>query len=265
MENQNTLVENKPKEFSAVLEEKLDAVYDALPVDFNKVRFISNCVALMNESSAGLAQFSKQYGTGQIMSGMVRGAFLGLDALNREFHLVPFGNKLNFMIGYRGAQKLAKKYSMRPVRDIYAKLIRQGDVFEEEIIHGVPTINFKPKTLNTGAIIGAFAVCLFEDGGMIYDTMTLPELEKTRNASRSKNSPAWSNYTGEMYKKTVINRLCKHIEIDFESQDQRKIFFEDSKIEVEKEEIEVPDLFPDMDDDIVESEVVDEIIVEDQE
>ena len=195
---------------------------------------------------------------GQIIAGLTRGAFLGLDALNSECHLVPFGNKLNFMIDYRGAQKLVKKYSMRKVKDIYAKLVRQGDVFEEEIIHGVPTINFKPKPFNTGAIIGAFAVCLFEDGGMVYDAMNLQELEKTRSASRSKNSPAWSNYTGEMYKKTVIHRLCKHIEIDFESPNQKQIFDDDMKIDVEKEKVDVPDI-----DDAIDVEIVDEVIVED--
>lgn len=258
MENKNALVESKPKSFSVALTDKLESVTDALPSDFNKTRFIQNSVALLN-CNENLAKFAGQYGTGQIIAGLTRGAFLGLDALNSECHLVPFGNKLNFMIDYRGAQKLVKKYSMRPVKDIYAKLVRQGDVFEEEIIHGVPTINFKPKPFNTGAIIGAFAVCLFEDGGMVYDAMNLQELEKTRGASRSKNSPAWANYTGEMYKKTVIHRLCKHIEIDFESPNQKQIFDDDMKIEMEREKVEVPDI----DDEIVETICVDEIIVED--
>ena len=257
MENKNEIVEQRPKTFSVALTDKLESVTDALPSDFNKTRFIQNSVALLN-CNENLAQFAGQYGTGQIIAGLVRGAFLGLDALNSECHLVPFGKKLNFMIDYRGAQKLVKKYSMRKVKDIYAKLVRQGDVFEEEIIHGVPTINFKPKPFNTGAIIGAFAVCLFEDGGMVYDAMNLQELEKTRSASRSKNSPAWSNYTGEMYKKTVIHRLCKHIEIDFESPNQKQIFDDDMKIDVEKEKVDVPDI-----DDAIDVEIVDEVIVED--
>ena len=257
MENKNEIVEQRPKTFSVALTDKLESVTDALPSDFNKTRFIQNSVALLN-CNENLAQFAGQYGTGQIIAGLVRGAFLGLDALNSECHLVPFGKKLNFMIDYRGAQKLVKKYSMRKVKDIYAKLVRQGDVFEEEIIHGVPTINFKPKPFNTGAIIGAFAVCLFEDGGMVYDAMNLQELEKTRSASRSKNSPAWSNYAGEMYKKTVIHRLCKHIEIDFESPNQKQIFDDDMEIDVEKEKVDVPDI-----DDAIDVEIVDEVIVED--
>lgn len=258
MENQNALAESKPKTFSVALTDKLDSVTDALPSDFNKTRFVQNSVALLN-GNENLEKFAKQFGTSQIVAGLVRGAFLGLDALNSECHLVPFGNKLNFMIDYRGAQKLVKKYSMRPVKDIYAKLVRQGDEFEEEIIHGVPSINFRPKPFNTGAIIGAFAVCLFEDGGMVYDAMNIQELEKTRSASRSKNSPAWLNYTGEMYKKTVIHRLCKHIEIDFESPNQKQIFDDDMKIEVEREKVEVPDI----DDDVIDVIDVEDVIVED--
>jgi recombination protein RecT len=94
---------------------------------------------------------------------------------------------------------------------------------------------------------------------MVYDAMNIQELEKTRSASRSKNSPAWSNYTGEMYKKTVIHRLCKHIEIDFESPNQKQLFDDDMKIEVEREKVEVPDI----DDDVIDVIDAEDVIVED--
>ena len=36
-----------------------------------------------------------------------------------------------------------------------------------------------------------------------------------------------------MYKKTVIKRLCKHIEIDFENVDQLRVYEEETEIETD--------------------------------
>ena len=141
------------------------------------------------------------------------------------------------MIDYRGNVKLAKKYSIRPIKDIYAKLVRKGDEFEEVIVNGEPSLNFKPLPFNNNEIIGAFAVCLYKDGGMVYDTMSLEDLENTRKSSKASNSPAWKNFTGEMYKKTVLHRLCKHIELEFDNANQRELFAEDVAIETDTQKI----------------------------
>ena len=221
--------------FSVALTETLEENKMALPKDFNIPRFVQNGVALMN-SNKELQDYAKQYGTAQIKQGMMRAAYLGLDFINKEAHLVKFGNDLNFMVGYKGAEKLVKKYSQRPVLNIDSKVVREGDEFEEGIINGQPTINFKPLPFNNAPIIGAFAYINYVDGGMQYDTMSLADLENTRNHAKAKNSPAWTGFTSEMYRKTVLNRLCKHITIDFENAEQYSIFMEDSEIETDPKE-----------------------------
>ena len=218
--------------FSDNLRNELTNVQDALPKDFNKERFVQNALALLNDNP-NIAK----YGQAQIISGLMKGAYLGLDFYSKECYLVPYGNQLNYQTDYRGAKKLAKKYSITPIKDIYAKLVREGDDFEEVIINGEQSINFKPKPFNDGKIIGAFAVCLFEDGGIQYDTMSLADLENTRKQSKASNSPAWKNFTGEMYKKTVLHRLCKHIELDFENPTQRTTFMAGMEIETDTEKI----------------------------
>ena len=40
-----------------------------------------------------------------------------------------------------------------------------------------------------------------------------------------------------MYKKTVLHRLCKHIELDFENPTQRNAFMSDMEIETDTEKI----------------------------
>ena len=222
--------------FSNQLTTSLQSVKNALPSELNITRFVQNAVALLNDNPT-LTTFAQKYGTMQIKQGLMKSAYLGLDAINKECYLIPYGNQLNFMIDYRGNVKLAKKYSIRPIKDIYAKIVREGDNFEEKIINGEPTLDFSPKPFNTGKIIGAFAVCLYKDGGMIYDTMSLEELENTRSASKAKNSPAWQKFTGEMYKKTVLHRLCKHIELEFDNPEQTTLFREDVELETDTQKI----------------------------
>ena len=245
--------------FSESLRNELTNVQDALPKDFNKERFVQNALALLNENP-NIAK----YGQEQSIGGLMKGAYLGLDFYSKECYLVPYGNQLNYQTDYRGAKKLAKKYAIRPVKDIYAKLVREGDLFEESIEGGNQTFIFKPKAFNDGKIIGAFAVCLYADGGMQYDTMSLADLENTRKQSKASNSPAWKNFTGEMYKKTVLHRLCKHIELDFENPTQQNMFLSGMEIETDQQKIAENEIaenansvdFPE--DVVVESKVVEE-------
>ena len=226
----------KKSDFELGLTTSLMSMKDALPTELNVSRFIQNAVSFLNGNDA-LIEYSKKYGTAQIKQGIMKGAVLGLDAMNKECYLIPYGSQLNFMIDYRGNVKLAKKYSIRPIKDIYAKLVRKGDEFEEVIVNGEPSLNFKPLPFNNNEIVGAFAVCLYKDGGMVYDTMSLEDLENTRKSSKASNSPAWKNFTGEMYKKTVLHRLCKHIELEFDNPNQRELFAEDVAIETDTQKI----------------------------
>ncbi len=223
--------------FSDNLRNELTSVQDALPKDFNKERFVQNALALLNDNP-NIAK----YGQAQIIGGLMKGAYLGLDFYSKECYLVPYNNQLNYQTDYRGAKKLAKKYAIRPVKDIYAKLVHEGDLFEESIEVGNQTFVFKPKAFNDGKIIGAFAVCLYTDGGMQYETMSLADLENTRKASKASNSPAWKNFTGEMYKKTVLHRLCKHIELDFENPTQQNMFLSGMEIETDLQKLAENDI-----------------------
>ena len=136
--------------------------------------------------------------------------------MNNEMYLVPYGSTINFMPSYIGMQKLCMKYSTREIKTIYAKVVREGDDFEETIVNGEPSISFKPKAFNNSRIVGAFAVCLYKDGGMVYEVMSLQELEQCRKSSKAKNSPAWDRFTQMMYRKTVLRRLAKSIPLDMD-------------------------------------------------
>lgn len=202
------------------LEELLDSKREAMPTSFNKTRFLQNCMTVLQDTK-GIEQCDSK----SVARTMLKGAFLGLDFFNRECYAIVYGGQVQFQTDYKGEKKLAKKYSVRPVKDIYAKLVREGDDFRDEVKDGQQTIQFIPKPFNDGAILGAFAVALFEDGGMIYEVMSTAEIEATRkNYSKQANGQAWTKSPGEMYKKTVLRRLCKNIELDFDTIEQAQAF-----------------------------------------
>lgn len=229
----NELAKKGP-DFSTALTVELEAQRAALPSDLNVARFVQNSVALLNGNDT-LMEFAKKNGTAQIRQGLLRGAYLGLDALNAEMYLVPYGTMLNFMPSYKGMIKLAQKYSTRQIKTIYAKLVRDGDEFEEVIDHGEPAINYKALPFNNKEIIGVFAVCQYSDGGMVYEVMSRDDVEGCRKSSKAKNSPAWQNFWGEMAKKTVLRRLCKSLPIDMDAKAAAAF---DSGLEIETDPIE---------------------------
>ena len=234
--------------FSTQLTDKLVTVESALPKDFNRERFVQNCLAVMNETPT-----LSKINPAQTIQGLLKGAYLGLDFLNRECYLIPYGNSVQFQTDYKGEVKFTKKYSIRKIKDIYAKVVRDGDEFTEEIIDGKPTIDFKPKPFNDGEIIGAFAVVLYQDEGMAYEVMSVKDINSVRNNySKASQSKAWKNSFDEMCKKTVLRRLCKHIETDFESIEAHSAWEDGSGMDFSKpiapvsDKEEVIDVFEDV-------------------
>lgn len=207
----------------------LEKQVSALPSDFNKQRFVQNCMTVLQD---GQADFSKCEPS-TVVRTLLKGAFLGLDFFAGECYAIPYGDKCSFQTDYKGEIKLAKKYSSNPIKDIYAKVVREGDEFEEVIENGQQKLNFKPQAFNDGEIVGAFAVCLYKDGSMIYDTMSKKEIEHTRQSfSKAANSKAWKDAYGEMCKKTVLRRLCKLIDLNFDNNEQFEAFEDGSAFDV---------------------------------
>lgn len=213
-----------PNELSTVLADELNlpSVADALPSDFNKARFVQNTMALINDN-----EDLKKRTQAELVPGLLKGAFLGLDFFNKECYLIPYGSKLDFFVDYKGMMKLVKKYSVRPVKEIYARIVREGDEFSEEIIDNEPKIHFKPKEFNNGKIKGAFAVCIYNDGGAKVETMNIEQLEQAKKMSKAQAGTAWKFFSDEMYKKIVIRRLCKGIPIEFENPAQAAVMSDD--------------------------------------
>lgn len=202
---------------------------EALPPGFNRERFILNCITVIQDMMKDKKKMEKlaEVKIETIPLCLAKGAYLGLDFFNGECYAIPYGGNMQFQTDYKGEIKLCKRHSKNPVKDIFAKVVREGDFFEEEVDSGIQKVRYKPQPFSDNQMIGAFAIVLYKDGSMMYDTMSKTEIEKVRNTySKAKDSQAWKDSTGEMYKKTVLRRLCKLIDLDFDSIEQR-IAYED--------------------------------------
>ncbi len=202
---------------------------EALPAGFNRERFILNCITVIQDMMKDKKKREKlsEIVPETIPVCLAQGAYLGLDFFNGECYAIPYGGSMQFQTDYKGEIKLCKRYSKNPIRDIFAKVVREGDFFEEEVENGTQKVSYKPVPFSDKPMLGAFAIVVYKDGSMMYDTMSKADIEKVRNTySKAKDSQAWTESTGEMYKKTVLRRLCKLIDLDFDNIEQR-IAYED--------------------------------------
>ena len=190
------MAENKLVVIHNNLQKLLKDKAAAMPKSFNETRFLQNAMVVLQDTK-DITKMEPM----SVARTMLKGAFLGLDFFNKECYAIPYGNKLNFQTDYKGETKLAKKYSLKKITDIYAKLIRTGDTFTEYVDRGRQYIDFKPKSLSNADIIGVFAVCLYEDGSMLYETMSTEEVDHIRKTySKMPNGKAWKDSSGERAK-----------------------------------------------------------------
>ena len=206
----------------------------AMPEGFNKDRFVLNCITLIRDMLKDKKKRDNLDGISadSIALCMIKGAFLGLDFLSGECYAIPYGKEMNFQTDYKGEIKVCKKHSIQPIKDIFAKVVREGDLYDEGVDDGKQKLTFKPLPFNNGKMIGAFAIVTFTDGSMLYESMSAEEIENVRqNYSKAKDSDAWKKSSGEMYRKTVIRRLSKYIEKDFDKVEQLMAYDEGGGVE----------------------------------
>ena len=224
-------------ELGIVLASELErpSVTDALPSDFNRARFVQNTVALVSENEQ-LSHIPQA----KLVPVLLKGAYLGLDFFNKECYAVPYGQQLQFTPSYKGMVKLAKRFSKRPITDIYAHIVRDGDEFETNMEDGHEHVHFTPKPFNEGPILGAFAVAQYEDGGIKVETMSKAQLDSVKRMSKAQSGTAWKFFADEMYRKSVIRRLCKGIDLDMDVTQARIMQSEEETLEAEVTEVDNP-------------------------
>ncbi|WP_275558581.1 recombinase RecT [Streptomyces sp. 5-6(2022)] len=144
---------------------------------------------------------------GSLMNALLECARLGHEPASDSYYLVPFGNEVQGIEGYRGV--VERIYRAGAVKVVKAEVIRQNDVFEydpdmERPVHKVDWFGER------GEVVGAYAYGIFQDGStsrvVVIDR---PYIDKVRKESRGSDKPSspWVKWFDQMVLKTVARRL----------------------------------------------------------
>jgi recombination protein RecT len=139
----------------------------------------------------------------------------GLSPSKGQVYFIAFGGKLSIMKSYMGNMAIAKRVGN--VKTINAQVIYKADTFEYGVNIEDGSMEIKKHetsfdSIDSSEIIGAYAVVKFNDGSKKVDVMTAKQIQTSFEQSYTKgNSPAHLKFQGEMFKKTVINRVLKTV------------------------------------------------------
>lgn len=133
----------------------------------------------------------------------------GLMPDGREGALVAYGKSVQWQPMIQGIRKKLAQAGW----DIRAEIVYENDDFTYDL-GDEPRITHNRAKGDRGDIIGAYAIATEKATGDKYrEYMDIEELEKVRQSSRGKDSPAWKAWKTEMYRKTVAKRLRKYLPI----------------------------------------------------
>jgi len=147
--------------------------------------------------------------------------------LNKECYIIPFKGDLTILKDYKGEVKLARKYSVDPIREIFSRVVYETDQYRfNEYGHFIH--EFDPFSTTRGAKKGAYCTVIYENGVHQTEFVNIEEIQKIRNFSKSSNSSysPWNNWEDEMWRKTAVRKAMKNISLDFGNSETLKAYQE---------------------------------------
>ena len=130
--------------------------------------------------------------------------------------LVPMWNRkaktydAELWIEYTGLMDLVKRSG--EVAHFVARVVHENDEFDHhfDLEHG-EVLKHRVNYEDPGGLKLAYAVCYYKDGQRQVEVMRKDQIDKIRSNSRSPDNGPWAQHTEEMWRKTVIRRICKYL------------------------------------------------------
>lgn len=153
-----------------------------------------------------------------ILMGLLACAVAGLEpgALKGEAFLVPFAKKAQYMAGWKGYVKQARRSF--EVRTVSPQVVFSNDTFDLDLGSGNPPVHKPMLHGPRGEIIGAYAVAKLvgsRDSIVSYEVewMDREDLDAVRRAAKrgDKESDAWKLWEDQMYRKAPVRRIAKRL------------------------------------------------------
>ncbi len=157
-----------------------------------------------------------------LFGAIIQTAQLGLEPGNAMGHayLVPYGQDVQLIMGYRGMIDLARRSGQ--IVSIEAHAVYEGDTFEctfglNSDLRHVPDWE-NPNRTDASKLRFVYAVAKLKDGGTQFEVMSRAEVEAIRARSKAGRSGPWVTDFAQMAIKTVIRRLFKYLPVSIEMQ-----------------------------------------------
>ena len=172
----------------------------ALPAHLSVDRFARLMLTELRKTPK-LAQCNVQ----SLLGSMMEIARLGLEFGDNTVHLIPYGQNVEVVIGYKGFIELA--YRTGIVLKVESRVVYEGDEFAVDYQAPVHPVTQHVPHWQTKQITHVWARAQGKDGQFWYEIMSLAELNEL---ARGKKGP-WQTHFSEMARKTVIRRLSKQL------------------------------------------------------
>lgn len=172
-----------------------------LPVN-RMIAIAKNCI----NNNPKLANFEPM----DFYNAIIKSFSVGLepDTTSAHAYLIPYGNQIQFQLGYRGLVELVKR------SNTIEGLVESGYICENDTYEYIkgdnPVFQVKPALTNRGEVIAYYATVKINESQRMTEVMDINDIAKIK-AQVKGNSPAWANFEHEMARKSVIKRLCKHL------------------------------------------------------
>ena len=211
--NNLTPAQRKQDTVRGLLKSMEGEIKNALPSYLPVEKFIRTALTAIN-SNPKLASCSQE----SLLAAIMNSAQLGLEFNTPlgEAYLIPYGNKVNFQLGYQGLLKLA--YNTGQFKRITAREVRENEDFD--INYGTGEISHRPcLTGDSGDVIGYYAIYQTKDGGQDVFYFSKADAERYgRTFSQSYNSGPWKTNFDAMAKKSALIQVLKYAPKAIESQ-----------------------------------------------
>lgn len=242
---------------------------EAIPKDVNVKRLFMNALMAVNKDYVLQKVIRKR--PIEIAGIVFNFITLGLDMLEGECYIIYDEEKDETVVirDYKGERKIAMKYSIYPIREMYARTVYEKDTY------GFDDMNkfyhkHDPFSLKRGKKVGAFCTVIYESGVVQTEFVNLEEIDEVKKNSKTADSEnsAWIRWEDSMFNKTATRKALKMIPLDFDNvelqtayrETDNDIDFSEFKQRDNVEEIivqEEPDVVEEVNEEVEEKEFVD--------
>lgn len=192
------------REVKAALDKAAPEIARALPrhVDPDRFRRVAETAILNNPD---LVQANKR----SLVTACIKAAQDGLMPDGRDAALVVFKGQAQYMPMIAGILKKARNSG--ELASVAAHVVYEADDFDYELGDD-ERIRHKPAlSVDRGKAKAVYAIAKTKDGAIYREVMSVQEVEAIRRVSRAANAGPWSQWWGEMARKSVLRRLSKRL------------------------------------------------------